>query len=139
MRLTPKLMFEGNCLEAFKFYEKALGAKIEFQMTWGDSPMSDKVSSDWKEKIIHATVSLAAGQSMSGGDAPPGQFERPQGFCLSLDTTDDAEAKKFFSVLSEKGSIQMALEETFWATSFGMVTDQFGIPWMINCGKPHKT
>jgi PhnB protein len=135
MRLSPKLMFDGRCSDAFKFYEKSLGAKIQFQMTWGESPMSTQVPADWQDKIIHATISLAGEQQMSGGDAPPGRYEKTQGFCLSLDTRDDAEAQRLFTALAESGRVDMPLEETFWATSFGMVTDKFGIPWMINCGK----
>ena len=135
MRLNPHLNFDGRCEEAFKFYEKCLGGKISFTMTYGDSPVADHVPADWRNKIIHATLNIA-NDLLTGADAPPDRYQKPQGFHVTLGLADPAEAKRIFKALSENGAVQMPLQETFWAILFGMVADRFGIPWMVNCGKP---
>ena len=132
MSLNPYLHFNGQCETAFKFYEKVLGGKIESMMTHGDSPMADKVSADWRNKIMHASLNLGDGVLM-GSDAPPQYFKKPQGFSVSFSLKDPAKAEKIFKALSEKGAVEMPLQQTFWAKRFGMCTDQFGIAWMINC------
>jgi PhnB protein len=135
MKINTHLNFNGQCEAAFKFYEKCLGGKIAFSMTWGESPMASKVAPDWGKKIIHASFELRD-QVITGGDAPPGFYQKPQGFAVALSVLEPTEADRVFKELSDKGSVQMAIEETFWAKRFGMLTDQFGTPWMINCGKP---
>ncbi len=135
VQLRPHLNFNGQCEAAFKFYEKCLGGKITFTMTYGDSPMAAKVPPDWHKKILHATFAVGD-QIFTGADAPPGYYQTPQGFAVTLNIADAAEADRVFQVLSEKGTVQMPIQETFWALRFGMFADQFGTPWMINCGKP---
>ena len=132
MSLNPYLHFNGQCETAFKFYEKVLGGKIESMMTHGDSPMADKVSADWRNKIMHAKLTVGDGILM-GSDAPPQYYKKPQGFSVSFSLKDPAKAEKIFKALSEKGEVEMPLQQTFWAKRFGMCTDQFGIAWMINC------
>lgn len=134
IRVNSHLNFDGQCEKAFRFYEKCLGGKIMFMMTWGESPMSKEVSPDWAKKVIHLSFTVGS-QNLSGADAPPGHYEKPQGFSVALDVTEVVEADSIFKALSENGSVQMPIQETFWAKRFGMVIDQFGIPWMINCGK----
>ncbi len=68
-----------------------------------------------------------------GSDSPPAQHERPQGFAISLSVNDPAEAERIFQALAENGTVNMPLQQTFWATRFGMLVDQFGTPWMLNC------
>ncbi|MFZ0334060.1 MAG: VOC family protein [Candidatus Acidiferrales bacterium] len=135
MRLRPHLNFDGKCEAAFKFYENCLGGKITFMMTYGDSPMAAQTQPDWQKKIIHATLAVGD-QVLTGADAPPGYYQKPQGFSVTLNVSDAAEADRIFNALSEKGVVQMPVQETFWALRFGMFVDQFGTPWMINCGKP---
>ncbi len=135
MRLNPHLSFNGQCEAAFKYYEKHLGAKIEFMMTYADSPMGEKMPADWRNKIIHATIKIGDALVM-GVDAPADHFKKPQGFSLSLDVKDPEEADRLFDALAENGNIEMPMQKTFWAQRFGMLVDQFGIPWMINCGNP---
>jgi len=135
LQMTPYLSFNGQCEEAFKFYEKHLGGKISFMMTYGDSPMADQAPPEWKKKIMHVTLALDD-QVLQGSDAPPGQYQKPQGITLSLGMDDAAEADRVFKALEDKGVVGMPLQETFWALRFGVVTDQFGTPWMINCEKP---
>ena len=135
VQVTPYLSFNGQCEEAFKFYEKHLGGKISFMMTYGDSPMADQAPPEWKKKIMHVTLALDD-YVLQGADAPPGQYQKPQGFTISLGTDDAQEADRLFKALEENGVVGMPLQETFWALRFGAVTDQFGTPWMINCEKP---
>lgn len=131
--MNPYLTFNGNCEAAFKFYETKLGAKTEFMMPFEGSPMGDQVPADYRKKILHATVTLN-GNTLMGSDGMPGQqSEGMKGFSLSLNTSDVAEAERLFTVLSEGGKVTMPLSQTFWAARFGMVTDQFGVPWMVNC------
>jgi len=135
MQTDPYLHFNGTCEAAFKLYEKVLGGNITFSMTHGDSPMADKVPPDWKGKIMHSTLTIG-NRLIQGMDAPPSHYSKPQGFSMSISTKDPAEAEKLFNALSENGSVTMPLEKTFWAARFGMLTDQFGIPRMINCENP---
>ena len=134
MQLSPHLNFNGNCETAFKFYEKCLGAKITFMMPYEGSPLANEVPAEWRGKILHA--SLQVGDALIlGADAPPGRYEKPQGFSVTLSPKDPAEAERIFVGLSESGTVTMPMQGTFWAARFGMLVDQFGTPWMINCQK----
>ena len=133
--MHPHLTFNGQCEAAFRFYEKCLGGKIVFMMSYGDSPMAGETPALWREKILHATFTWG-GHTLSGGDATPEGYEEPRGFSVSLDIVDAAEADRIFATLSENGVVQVPIQETFWAQRFGMLVDQFGTPWMINCAKP---
>jgi len=84
---------------------------------------------------MHARLNVR-GQRLMASDIPPDSYQKPQGFAVSLGITDVAEAERIFHALEENATVLMPLQKTFWAESFGMLTDQFGIPWMINCG-PH--
>lgn len=132
MQLNPYLFFNGNCEMAFKFYEQHLGGKIETMMTHAGTPAEAQTPPEWRDKILHASMSVG-GTILMGSDAPPGHFQQPQGFSISLSLKEEAEAERLFQALSENGKISMPIQKTFWATRFGMVTDQFGIPWMIDC------
>ncbi len=134
MQLSPHLNFNGDCEAAFKFYEKCLGAKITFMMPHEGSPVAEQVPTVWRNKILHVTLKVGDGV-LTGADAPPEQYEKPQGFSVTLGIEEPAEAERVFHALAENGVVQMPLQETFWALPFGMLIDRFGIPWMINCGK----
>ena len=135
MKLNPYLTFNGQCESALKFYEKCLGGKILMMMTYGDSPMAKQMPPDWRTKIIHATFALTD-QALGAADVFPESYQKPQGFSITLNIDAAEEADRIFKMLSEKGTVQMPVQETFWALRFGMFVDQFGTPWMINCGKP---
>jgi len=132
MQLNPYLLFNGQCEAAFKFYEKCLDGKIEGMMTHGESPMSQQVSPEWRNKIIHARM-VVGDYVLMGSDAPPEHYEEPKGFSVSLSVKDPTEAEHVFNQLAQKGKIQMPIQKTFWSVRFGMLVDQFGIPWMVNC------
>ncbi len=134
MKLNPYLSFDGQCEAAFKYYEKVLGGKILMTMTYGESPMADQTPADWRQKVMHTTLSLGD-QDLNGADAPPDRYKKPQGISVMLNIEAPAEADRVFKALAEKGTVQLAIQETFWAQRFGMLVDQFGTPWMINCSK----
>ena len=134
MQLNPYLTFNGQCESAFKFYEQCLGGKIVMMMTHGESPMSEQTAEEWRDKILHAQLTIGDIVLM-GSDAPPDYFEKPQGFSVNLQFEDVAEAERVFLALAEGGTVRMPLQETFWAKRFGMFVDHFGIPWMINCSE----
>src|SRR5579872_6628405 len=135
MQLNPYLAFNGQCEEAFKFYEKCLGGKIIAKMTYGDTPMADQTPPDWRGKIAHMRLSVGD-KLLMGSDAPPPRFEAMKGMSVTLGIDDPAEAERVFHALAENGTVGMPIQETFWARRFGMLVDQFGTPWMINCERP---
>jgi PhnB protein len=135
MQLNPYLNFNGQCEAAFKFYEKSLGGKIEAMFTHAGTPAEQQTPPEWRDKILHARLTIGDNILMAS-DAPPDCYEEPKGFSVSLQINDPKEAERIFRALAENGKVQMAIQETFWATRFGMLVDQFGIPWMINCEKP---
>jgi PhnB protein len=132
MKLNPYLNFNGQCEAAFKFYERCLGGKIDAMMTYGESPMAEQSSPESRHQIMHVQLTVND-MVLMGSDAPSGHFEKPQGFFVSLQFDDVVEAERMFHALKENGTVQMPLQETFWAARFGMLVDQFGIPWIINC------
>lgn len=132
MHLTPYLSFDGNCLEAFQFYERCLGGKITFKMTYGEMPGQHNVPAD---RIAHITLTVDK-QTLNGADSSAEHYRKPHGFSVAISVTDPAQADRIFGELAEGGSVQMPIQETFWAQRFGMVTDRFGTPWMVNCEKP---
>ena len=135
MQLNPYLNFNGQCEAAFKFYERCLGGKIEFMLTHGDSPMAQQVPAEWRNKVMHARL-VVGDKILMGSDAPPDRYEAPKGFSVSLGIDQPAEAERIFKALAENGTVQMPLQETFWALRFGVLVDRFGIPWMVNCERP---
>jgi PhnB protein len=134
MQLNPYLNFNGQCEAAFKFYEKTLGGKIEAMFTHAGTPAEQQTPPEWRDKILHARLTIGDNILMAS-DAPPDCYEEPKGFSVSLQINDPKEAERIFYALAENGKVQMAIQETFWAARFGMLVDQFGIPWMINCEK----
>lgn len=135
MEITPYLNFNGNCEAAFRFYETALGGKITFISTWGESPMADQALPGWACKIVHITLEAGACK-IHGSDSPGEDYQKPQGISLALGVPSVTEAERVFQALSEGGTVQVPLQETYWTQRFGMLTDRFGIPWLINCEEP---
>jgi PhnB protein len=133
--MNPYLSFKGDCQAAFAVYEKCLGGKIEMSMTYAGSPMASQVPIEWGENILHITLSLGD-LRLQGADAPPDRYEKPQGFSVALALDDAVQAARIFQELSVGGTVQLPLQETFWARGFGMLTDRFGTPWIIHCARP---
>jgi PhnB protein len=129
---TPYLMFNGRCEEALTFYGKALNAKIDMLMRFKDNPEPSQPGCTPADtnKIMHASFSVNGSSAMAsdGMDATPPKFE---GFTLSVTAKDEPEAARFFDALAEGGTIRMPLTKTFFARTFGMLVDRFGVSWMI--------
>jgi PhnB protein len=132
MQLNPYLFFDGQCETAFKFYAQLLGGEIVAMMRHEGSPMEQNVPPEWRQKIMHARL-VAGGQVLMGSDVPPDQRQPAQGFSVTLGVDEPAEAERIFAALAQGGAVHMPMQQTFWAVRFGMLVDQFGIPWMINC------
>jgi PhnB protein len=132
MELSTYLHFNGDCEEAFKFYEQCTGGKIETIFRHEGTPAEAQVPPEWKNKILHARMKIGD-QWLMASDAPPGRYSQPQGFSVSLALKDVKKGESIFNALAEGGKIGMPFQKTFWAAGFGMVTDRFGVPWMVNC------
>ena len=130
--MNSYLSFNGQCEAAFKFYEQCLGGKIVAMFTHAGTPAAEHVPPEWQSKIMH--VCLKVGDSLlMGSDAPPDRAQAAKGFSVNIAVDEPAEAERIFHALAENGTVQMPIQETFWSPRFGMLVDQFDIPWMINC------
>jgi PhnB protein len=132
MQLNPYLLFNGQCEAAFKFYEKVLGGKIEAMLPHEGTSAAEQVPPQWRKKILHARLSVGD-EVLMGSDAPPDRYEAMKGFSVTINVNDPKEAERIFHALAENATVRMPIEKTFWAERFGMLVDQFGTPWMINC------
>jgi PhnB protein len=131
MKLNPYLAFDGQCCEAFQFYERCLGGKIAFIQTIGESAMAKSSPPESLDRVMHVTLHIGD-QVLQGADAPPGQFTKPAGFCVAVHFDDVKEGERAFNALAEGGRVQMPFQPTFWARGFGMLIDRFDIPWIVN-------
>ena len=126
-------MFGGRCEEALEFYRTALGAQVDMLMRFSESPdptPPGMLPPGFENKVMHAGFRIAGNVLMASDGCEVGaQFK---GFSLSIAVTTEAEADRYFSALSDGGQVQMPLTKTFWSPRFGMLTDRFGIAWMIN-------
>lgn len=131
----PYLGFNGNCADAMRFYEKALGARLEMLMRGADSPMAADIPKEHAHRVIHARLALPGGGLLFAGDAPAGMpYEGIKGVSLTLNYDTTTEAQKVFAALADGGQITMPIAPTFWAKLCGMVVDRFGTPWIVNGG-----
>ena len=132
MKVQAYVSFSGRCEEALEFYKKSIGAEVTGLMRWKESPDADmKGPPGYEEKIMHAAFRIGATELM----ADDGMGEQQAGFkgmTLVIEVADDAEAKRVFTALGQGGNVTMGLMKTFWTSSFGMLTDKFGVPWMVN-------
>jgi PhnB protein len=131
MKLQPYLHFGGDCRDAMTFYQRVLGGEIATMMTYGEGP-PDLVGPEWRDRILHATLKIGD-EELLGSDAPPGRYQPPAGFDVTIALEELDEARRIFDALSEGGAVTMEMQTTFWTRGFGMLVDRFGIRWMINC------
>ena len=135
--ITPYLDFSGRCEEALEFYRKALGAEVEMLMRYNESPVPTPpgmLQAGFEKKIMHVTFRVRGVQLMaSDGCADKTKLG---GFCLSLAVPTEADARRAFDALADGGSVQMPLTRTFWSPCYGMVTDRFGLGWMVTVPGP---
>jgi PhnB protein len=135
MKLHTYLNYGGNCEQAFRFYEKHLGGKINMMMTHGEQPLPKDAPPDWGKAILHARLSIGETELL-GSDVPPERFKPMRSVYLSLTVGSTEEAERIYALLAEGGEIFMPMQETFWAFRFGMLRDRFGTSWMINHERP---
>jgi PhnB protein len=130
MKVEPYLMFEGRTEEALQFYQQKLGAKVEAIIRFKESPEPKYNPPNSDEKVMHSLFRIGDAQIMASDGGCTGKTGF-QGFALTLNAADAAEAKQRFNALAEGGQVQMPLGETFFAKNFGMVADRFGVNWMV--------
>jgi PhnB protein len=135
MDTNLNLVFSGACDEAFSFYEKILGTKRRFTMTYGEAPPGSPVPEGAKDLIMHTAMQLGS-IILMGCDAPPGREQALGGFQIALTLKDESEVRRIFAELGEGGSIEMPMGPTFWTPLFGMVTDRYGVGWMVGVPGP---
>lgn len=132
MAIEPYLFFNGCCEAAIAFYQKALGAEVRMLMRYKESPEPPPpgmVPAGWDDKIMHVSLRVGDATVMASDGCSDGPAFK--GFSLSLTAANEADAGRKFAALSEGGQIQMPLGKTFWSPCFGMVTDKFGVGWMV--------
>ena len=133
MNVEPYLFFEGRTEEALEFYKSRLGAKVEFLMRYKDNPDPKYNPPNSSEKVMHSCFRIGDTQVMASDGNCTGKPSF-QGFSLTFNAADEADAKRRFNALAEGGQVNMPLNETFFAKSFGMVADRFGLNWMVIAG-----
>ena len=127
------LAFNGNCAEAMRVVEAALGGKLEILMSGADSPMAAQIPKEVAHRILHARLALEGGGYLYAGDTPTHMpYQGIHGVSLALSYDSVAEAQRIFDRLAAGGKVTMAMQPSFWAKSFGMLIDKFGTPWIIN-------
>ena len=138
-QINAYINFEGNCREVMTFYKECFGGELNMQTIEG-SPIEGQCRAAIKHQILHASLSkdelLLMGSDMQ---EPGGNFIKGNNIALSLSCSSDEEIKTFFSKLSEGGRISHNLMQSFWGATFGVLTDKYGIRWMLNYYKSQKT
>ena len=133
MQIQPYLFFEGRTEEALEFYQSKLGAKVEFMMRYKENPDPKYNPPNSGEKVMHSCFRVGDTQVMASDGNCSGKPSF-QGFSLTFNAADEADAKRRFNALAEGGQVNLPLSETFFAKSFGMVADRFGLNWMVIAG-----
>ena len=132
MQVVPYLCFNGQCEAAFRFYEQCFGGQLGPMFRYGEGPMADQVPPDWQDKIMHAVFCVGPNAIM----VSDGRYGQPRkdysGFTLSIAAEDAQSGERIFNMLAEGGNILTPWQSTFWTQGFGMLTDRFGVPWLIN-------
>ena len=128
------LNFSGRCEEAVEYYRKALGAEVEMMLRFSDNPEPSKEGcvggQPPSDKIMHTSFRIG-GTTVMASDCECSGNPEFKGFSLSLSTANEADCNKYFDALADGGKVTMPLEKTFWSPRFGVVTDRFGISWMV--------
>ena len=131
--VKPYLNFNGNCEEAINYYKDCMNGEVLFMQRYGDSPMN---SEGMEDKVMHTTLKIGDSVIMAS-DCPPGnETTSGNNISLAIGTNDAAQAETFFNKMADGGQITMPMQKTFWAERFGMLTDKFGINWMLTATSP---
>jgi PhnB protein len=132
MKMHAYLMFDGQCEAAFNRYAEVFGGKLEM-MRYADSPEDMEVPAEYQQRVMHVCLTVGEQLLMASDNLPQYPYEGIKGCSVSLQVDNVPEAERLYEALSAGGSVQMELQATFWATRFAMLTDRFGVSWMINC------
>ena len=132
MQVQPYLHFNGCCEEAIEFYRRVLGAEVSFLTRFKDSPEPARAPPGSENKVMHATFHIGGATVMASDCGPP----KLEGFSMSITVAGEDQAQRLFAGLSEGGQVRMPLTKTFFSPGFGMLTDRFGVPWMIHVEAP---
>lgn len=130
MQIQPYLFFDGRCEEAIEFYKGVFGATVDMLMRWKDSPDKSMCTPSNENKVMHSSVMIGDSRVMmsDGRNTGSPKFE---GFALSVNARDEADADRMFDALADGGQVTMPLSKTFFSPRFGMVADKFGMHWMV--------
>ncbi len=132
-QMSPYLVFDGQCADAMKFYEQILGGTLEALTRYKEMPDPARIPPDSGDRVMHVRLSLPGAVVLMAGDAPAGfPYKRMEGIAVALSFPSATEAHKVFRDLAEGGNVTAPMAPSFWAEAFGMVTDRFGTPWIIN-------
>jgi PhnB protein len=135
-QIVAYLNFDGKCREAMTFYQKCLGAELQL-MPFSDMP-GGKIPPEAKDRIMHARLTKGTAILMASDSLPGMPFQQGNNFWVSVDCESVEEVERLFNSLVEGGTVRMALQTTFWAARFGMLTDRFGVNWMFNVEQPKQ-
>jgi PhnB protein len=130
MQVQSYLIFNGRCEEAIEFYKKALGAKVEMMMRFKEAP-EGHCSPGTEDKIMHSCLRIGETAVMASDGMTQGKPAEFKGISLTLNPTTEAEAERLFKALSEGGQVQQPLVKTFFSPKFGVLSDKFGVGWMV--------
>jgi PhnB protein len=131
MLVQPYLNFDGRCDEALEFYKKAIGAKVGMLMRFKDAPDQSMISPGSENKVMHSSFQVGETTIMASDGRCTGKANF-HGIALSITANSEAEADKLFGGLAEGGQVNMPLSKTFFSPKFGMLSDKFGVGWMIS-------
>jgi PhnB protein len=134
-QLNPYLTFDGNAREAMEFYKTCFGGELAI-MTFADSPMKAQAPPGAENRVMHARLSKGPIVLMASDALPGMPFQQGNNFQLAISCEAPEESDRLFTALSAGGKVVMPLQETFWAERFGMLTDKFGVSWMLDLEKP---
>jgi len=137
MKVQPYVFFEGKCDEALEFYKRALGAKVTALMRWKEAPDQSMVTPGHENKVMHSEIQIGETTILASDGRSTGKPSF-QGFSLTITAPSDTEAKRIFNALADGGQVQMPLEKSFFASSFGIAADKFGVGWMVIVPLPMK-
>jgi len=130
------LAFDGNCADAMRFYEHALGGKLEVLMSGAESPIAAQMPKEFAHRILHARLVLPGGGMLYAGDAPVHvPYDGIKGVSIAVDYDSVETAERVFAALAAGGQVTMPMQSAFWAKRWGMLVDKFGTPWIVN-GEP---
>lgn len=135
-RLNPYVSFDGQAREAMEFYRGVFGGELT-TTTYGEGGMAHGGAD--ADRVMHAQLEAPSGMTLMASDSPPGMpYRAPVGVSISLSGDDDAELSGYWEKLSDGGTVTVPLEAAPWGDKFGMVTDRFGVPWMVNIAGAHQ-